>query len=290
VKILSNGKLIAVWGNNSCGKTTTAAQLASQLAEKNQEVLLVLTDITAPDMKVILPHEKNTRSMGNIWSTPDCSIDAIYKACVVTDSDNICLLGYRNSENVFTNPDYTKDNIMDVFMKLKSIVDYVIVDCASEFAYNVLTTVALEMADKVLRLGEATPKAFSFFNSNLTLLLDSRYKSGQHIKVLSKVKSFQPKELAINHYGGIDVELPYAEAIERKIMEGELLKLTSDKGTKAYNAGLIKIMDLLNEPDMIRVKQTVKEKKQTDPVKIDEGRQKRKDTIKKKLKGIIQYD
>ena len=288
---MNNGKLIAVWGNKSSGKSTLAAQLACQLAAKNYEVILVLTDITAPDMKVLLPHEKHTRSMGNLWSMPDCSIEAIYKACVVTDSDNICLLGYRNGENVFTNPDYTKDNIMDVFMKLKSMVDYVIVDCVAEFAYNVLTTVALEMADNVLRLGEATPKAFSFFDSNLSLLLDSRYKSEQHIKVLSKVKSFHPKELAISHYGGVDVELPFIEAIEKKSIEGELLQLINDKSAKSFNAGLNKIIGQINDQEVSPVRQAYrKEKKQKEAVKPDDGKQKRRNIFKKVLKGEVQYD
>lgn len=288
---MSKGKLISVWGNNGCGKTTAAAQLARQLAQRNYEVIVVLTDIAAPDMKVILPYEKNTRSMGSIWSMPDCSIETIYKSCVVTDSDNICILGYQHGENVFTNPDYTKDNIMDVFMKLKSIVDYVIVDCVAEFAYNVLTTVALEMADKVLRLGEATPKAFSFFDSNLSLLLDSRYKSEQHIKILSKVKSFQPKEFAISHYGGVEVELPYVEDLEIKMMEGELLQLTNSKNMRSYNAGVNKIIDLMNEPATNQVKQSIKRgNKQTASAQEDEGKKKHKDTIKKALKGAIQYD
>lgn len=284
---MNSGKMISVWGNNSSGKTTLASQLACQLADTNHEVILVLTDITAPDMKVILPYEKNTRSMGDIWSMPDCSIEAIYKACVVTESDNICLLGYRNGENVFTNPDYTKDNILDVFLKLRNLVDYVIVDCVSEFPYNVLTTVALEMSDKVIRLGEATPKAFSFFDSNLPLLLDSRYKVNQHIKVLSKVKSSQPKEAAIDHYGGIDAVLPYSEVIERKMMEGELLSLTNVRNSKDYNSGILKIIELLSIPELIRTKQKAKVAKS-----VENGSQKKKskDNVKRLPKGVTQYD
>lgn len=85
------------------------------------------------------------------------------------------------------------------------------------------------MADKVIRTGEATPKSFSFFDFNLPLLLDSRYKSNQLFKVLSKTKSSQAREVATNKFGGIDTELPYVEEIERQMLEGELFSMVNSK-------------------------------------------------------------
>jgi MinD-like ATPase involved in chromosome partitioning or flagellar assembly len=244
---MNKGTIIAVWGNNGSGKTTLSIKLASKLAAMKKEVIVILTDITAPDMSVILPKEKKTRSMGSIWSTPDCSIDAIYKSCVITDSDYICLLGYKNGENVFSNPDYTKDNIVDVLTKLTTIVDYVIIDCVSDFPYNVLSTVALEVADKVIRLQEATSKAFSFFNSNMNLLLDSRYRCNEHIKVLSKIKPGQAKDTAIHHFGGGHLELPYLEEVERQMLEGELFSLPDTRTYKVYNDCLDQLLKSIDD-------------------------------------------
>lgn len=257
---MNNGSMIAVWGSGDSGKTTMAVKLASMLADMKKEVIVVMSDISAPDMKVILPHEKDTRSMGEIWSMPECSVDDIYKSCVVTKSDYICLLGYQNGENVFSNPDYTKENIMNVLMMLKSMVDYVIVDCVSEFAYNVLTTVALELADHVIRLGEATPKSFSFFDANLALLMDSRYKRDQHIKILSKVKSYQAREAAISHFGGVQMVLPFIEEIEYQMLAGDLFNIEINKSNRAYYSGLNKIIQMITKEENAYQKQRIKSK------------------------------
>ena len=81
---MNNGKIIAVWGSSNSGKTTTAAKLGMRLASMKKDVLIVLTDITAPDMNVLLPFEKDNCSMGDIWSSPDCNTESIYNSCMVT--------------------------------------------------------------------------------------------------------------------------------------------------------------------------------------------------------------
>jgi len=244
---MNKGIMIAVCGSKGCGKTTTSVKLAVKLAELKKEVILVLTDITAPDINVLLPAEKNINSMGNIWAIPDCSVDVINKACTTTKSNYIGILSYKNGENIFSNPDYTKENIMDIFMKIKNMADYVIVDCVDAFAYNVLSTVALELSDKVIRMGEPTLKSFSYFDSNMKLLMDSRYKSSQHFKVLSKIKSYQAKDIAVSHLGEIQAELPYVEALEKEMLEGELFSLSDTKPMKSYYAGLQFLMDYIDD-------------------------------------------
>jgi MinD-like ATPase involved in chromosome partitioning or flagellar assembly len=245
--MMTDGKIIAVWGSSNSGKTTTAAKLAVKLASMKKDVLIVLTDITAPDINVLLPFEKETCSMGDIWSTPDCSVDSIYNSCMVTNWDNICILGYKTGENVFSYPEYTKESIIGTFLFLKGLVDYVIVDCISSFAYNVLSTVALEIADEVVRLGEATPKSFAFFHSNLSLLTDSRYRVSRHIKVLSKAKDYYAKEAAVNIMGGIDAELPYVEEIEYQMLTGDLLIEETQNNRKNYNSGIDAIIQRITD-------------------------------------------
>lgn len=237
-------KMIAVWGSKGVGKTTTAVKIATKLAELKKEVILVLTDITAPDVHILLPTLKDREytSMGHLWSNIDCKIDMIYKACITIESKYIGILSFKRGDNVFSYPDYAKDNIVDLFMKLKKMADYVVVDCVDVFTYSTLTTVALEMADKVIRLGEATTKSFSFFESNLPLLQDSRYKSSQHYKVLSQVKSYQAREVATLFYGGVQSELPYVEEVELQMLQGELFKECNQKMFQDYNQGLDKIL------------------------------------------------
>ncbi len=243
--IMSNGKLIAVWGSKDCGKTTLAVKLASKLAAMKRETILIHTDLLAPDINVLMPEKKDINTMGNLWAMPDCSIDTIFKACNVTDSKHLAVLSFRSGDNIFTFPEYTKENIMEIFMKLKNLAEYIIVDCVEAFAWNSITTVSLELADKVIRLGEPTMKSFSFYDSNLALLHDSRYRTDQHFKVLAKVKSNQAKEIAISHFGGINVELPFVGELEKQMLEGELFQLTDNKEMKSYNAGIDNILDVV---------------------------------------------
>lgn len=242
---MSDGKLIAIWGSKGSGKTTTAVKVASKLAEMKKETILILTDILAPDINVLMPARKDINSMGDLWSTPDCSIDTILKTCNVTDSKYLAVLSYKSGENIFSHSEYTKENIMDIFMKLKTVADYIIVDCVEAFPWNVLTTVSLELADKVIRLGEATLKSFSFYDSNLLLLKDSRYKIDQHYKVLAKVKSNQAKDNSISHFGGVQSELPFANELEKQMLEGELFKQTDSREMKQYNEGILRILNFI---------------------------------------------
>ncbi|SES65236.1 AAA family ATPase [[Clostridium] polysaccharolyticum] len=222
-----NGKLVAVWGSSGAGKTTFAINLALALAKKQLESLVILTDINAPDLKVLLPFEKDLKSMGYLWTRQDADKTDIYNACVVTKSEYICLMGYTKGENAFSYSDYTKDNVFRIYEEMRTMADYVIVDCVPNLAYNMLTTVALETADCVVRMGEAKKKSFSFFDSSLPLLADSRYEREKHIRLLSKVKSDMPIEIA-KKYLGCDLELPYIEEAQKQMMEGMLLSGIKD--------------------------------------------------------------
>lgn len=236
-----NGKLIAVWGSRDSGKTTLSVKLANELAKKQMESLIVLTDVNVPNLKCILPFEKEIKSMGNVWITQDADENAIYNACMVTPSEYICLMGYAPGENAFSYSDSTKNNVFKIYEEMKTMVDYVIVDCVPNLAYNMLTAVALEVADKVIRLGEADVQSFSFFDSSLALLKDPRFEAEEHIKVLGKVRSTQPVEAAAS-YLGCDVELPYVEEFKQQMMEGKLFDSVS---SPQYNAGVTKLLDHL---------------------------------------------
>lgn len=237
-----DGKVIAVWGSPGSGKTTVSIKLARMFAKLNKDVLVVFTDIIAPDMPVLFPDKKDLLTMGNLWNNPNCNSDLILKACQATQSDRICFLGYKAGENVFSYSEYTKENVYSVYNELGSLADYVIVDCVSYFAYNMLSAVALECADKVIRLGEATLKSFSFFDSNMQLIAtDGRYKTDEHIRVLSKTKSFQARELAKSKLG-TQYELPYTEELEMGMLNGSLFSKVLDK---EYQSGMKPIIDRL---------------------------------------------
>ena len=66
---------------------------------------------------------------------------------------------------------------------LKSLVDFVIVDCNSSLD-NLLSATAVEQADTVIRLATPDLKSISFFSSQLPLYSDPKFKTEQHIEVV----------------------------------------------------------------------------------------------------------
>lgn len=280
---MNNGKIVAVWGNSGSGKTTTSLKLALKLADEKKNVIVIFTDIIAPDIKIINPFEKDLGSMGNLWSTPNCSKDLIYKALITTKSKYICFLGYKHGENIFSHSDYTKENILDVIMKIKTMADYVIIDCTSQFAHDTISTVALEISDTVICLGEATPKAFSFFDSNLDLLLDSRFKREEHIRVLSKIKTYQARDIMLNRIGNIKIEIPYIDEIEMQMLEGKLLDNGISKDYKKYDFAVSNLINSFNKEEEDKDKDKVKDKDKDTDKDTDKGKDNDKRPSKKKL-------
>lgn len=249
-----DGKLIAVWGSPGAGKTTVSVKLAVELAQKHKDldVMIILTDITAPDMPIILPVKKDMRSMGNLWNNPRCDKEMIYNASMVTEKyDNLSILGYKACENVFSHADYTKEIVFKVFNELETMADYIVIDCVSDFAFNMISMAALELADSVIRVGEATLKSFSFFDSNLPLLTDSRYQRDAHIRILGKTKSFQSRDIAMNKLG-TELELPYVEEIEKQMLEGGILHKASGREYECYQKAIQAIVSRVEESEWVK--------------------------------------
>lgn len=234
-----SGQILAVWGNPGAGKTTMSIKLACELAERSKNSIVILSDITAPDMNVLLPFEKNEKSMGGLFTNTELKEKEIINHCVITSNPYISFLGYRHGENIFSNPQPTKGGILEVLQSTKNIVDFVIIDCIADFPNNILSTVALEVADTVFRLCESDLKAFSFFDSNLPMLADNRFHIENHLKVLSKGKWFQAKDAAVTKYGGIDYFLDYQEEIEQQLLDGNIMRLAK----KEYHDEIVKMAD-----------------------------------------------
>jgi Ni2+-binding GTPase involved in maturation of urease and hydrogenase len=59
-------KIITVWGSPNSGKTTLSVKLARELSKDN-DVILLSTDIVAPPVGMLLPYIKEKdRSLGRL--------------------------------------------------------------------------------------------------------------------------------------------------------------------------------------------------------------------------------
>ncbi|QAA32742.1 AAA family ATPase [Clostridium manihotivorum] len=237
---MNENQILAVWGNPSSGKTTTSIKIAKELSEREKNVIVVFCDVLCPTAMTILPHKDlENKSIGRLLSTPTITQADILSQCIILEKNEyLSFLSYAQGENVFTYAEYSKERAMDLLILLRHLADYVIVDCSSYFTSDVLSTVALEMADKVIRLKSANLKAVSYFDSYLPLLADRRFNVEKHIKAISNVKDNEPKEQIKEKYHGVKHELLHVEEITEQFLCGELLNDLKSKEKEEYNKTL----------------------------------------------------
>ena len=231
------GKLIAVWGAPGSGKTTLSVKLAEALYERSRgkrAVIVVLTDIVTPTIPVIFPNfrSEDVFSVGTILSKPDFFADDVVSNMVMTkDRMNLGYLGYKDSENVYSYPEYTEDKAKHFYDVLVGIADYVIVDCMSLPDSNFLTKVALESAEQVIHLSAPDLKCISFQMSQMKIFASRGYLKDTDVVVMNipRQELNMAATDARGYLGKIDVTVPYSTALAEQYMEGSLYEPLKDK-------------------------------------------------------------
>ncbi|TYQ17844.1 UNVERIFIED_CONTAM: cellulose biosynthesis protein BcsQ [Acetivibrio alkalicellulosi] len=253
---MSDNRIFAVWGSPSSGKTVTSIKIALELSFIKKNVIVVLCDTVSPDLIAVLPNcNTYDKSLGSVLSEAlNTQEQILQKSVVLKHNPNISVLGYLHGENVFTYPQYSKERAVDFLILLSHLADYVIVDCSSVFTSDILSTVALEMADQVLRLGRANLKSISYFESYLPVLADRRFNTNKHIKILSNVKNNEAHEKVKEVFGGVSSIIPYTEEIEEQYLSGELFHQLKSKGSNQYKQIIKLLVSSLIEKDTTNTK------------------------------------
>ena len=159
-----SGGVLAVWGSPGSGKTTVAVRLAKYLADKRRNVILLLCDMTAPMLPCICPAAdlECERSLGSVLAAAHVS-ENLVKNNLVTHKrlGYLTMLGMLKGENEYTYPPYNEVQARELIDCLREIAPYVVIDCGSYIANDILSAVALMEADSVLRLANADLKKLS---------------------------------------------------------------------------------------------------------------------------------
>jgi len=227
-------KLIAVWGSPNSGKTTFAVKLAGCIYENYSSTVLVLScDNTSPVLPVLFPNTKanDIYSVGVPLSKTDITQNELIKSIVtVKGKMNLGFLGYKDGENKYTYPSFDNKKALALLSVLKSLADYIIVDCTSVLD-NPLSAVAIEQADTILRLATPDLKCMSFYASQLPLYADPKYRTEQNIVGLNIIQTelYMPIEEAKVHFKEVAFTLPYCRELKEQYIDGNLLKAITDK-------------------------------------------------------------
>lgn len=245
------GKVISVFGSPGSGKTTFSVKFANEIA-KEKSVIVVFTDILCPVIPTILDNIDNKKSLGKILSSAQVTKDVILKNCISVNK-NLGVIGYAEYENVFTYPQYTDVRVVNLIDSLKDLADYIIIDLSSNFTTDLLSTKALEISDKVIRMTSSRLKDISYFNSHLPLLSD-KFKTDDHIKVISNFKSYDAIEELKEIYR-IQATFGYSEEIREQGLCNELFSPLSSKEEKQLKSDLFKIANLLGEKEKSNIEE-----------------------------------
>ncbi len=233
-------QMIAVWGSPNSGKTITSLRIAKALADKKQDVILVLPDLVCPMIPVLLPMQTiHEDSLGELLASNEVTQEKIMNACVLPGrAEHLSLIGYKKGENICMHAEYTRERAVDLFILLKHLARYIVVDCSSILSTDMLSIIAMESADKVLRLGHCELKSVSFFKSQIPLLMDRRYKLEAQIKVLSNIKPNSPRREIIESLGGVDAEIPYVDELNEHMQNGRAFEPLRTKEGRSYEKGI----------------------------------------------------
>ncbi len=239
-----HGGVLAVWGSPGSGKTTAAVKLAKYLADKKKNAVLVLCDMTAPMLPCICPPSdlECERSLGSILSAAHVT-ETLVKYNMVTHKKipYLTMLGMLKGENEYTYASYAKDQAQELIETLRKIAPFVIIDCGSYIANDILSAVSLLESDSVLRLANCDLKSISYLSSQLQLLQNSNWDMDKQYKVASNVKSYHGIDQMAGALGSVSFKLPYSEEVEEQYLAGNLLKDLSMKNSRDFRKEIERI-------------------------------------------------
>jgi cellulose biosynthesis protein BcsQ len=237
-------QVLAVWGSPGSGKTTVSVRLAKYLADRKRNVVLLLCDMTTPMLPCICPpHELECeRSLGSILAATHITDTLIKQNCITHKKMSyLTMIGMLKGENVFTYPPYTQELAAELIDHLRDIAPYIIIDCGSHIAHDILSAVSLLEADTVLRLVNCDLKSVSYLSSQLPLLKDRKWDADKQYKVVSNIKPNQAGEHIEQVLGTVAFKLPHSDELENLALAGNLMGELALKDSRLFRKEIEKI-------------------------------------------------
>ncbi len=240
----TQGGVLAVWGSPGSGKTVTAVKIAKHLASRKKNVILLLCDMTAPMLPCICPPSdlECDRSLGSVFAAQHIPTGLIkHNLTTHKKLSHLTMMGLRKGENEYTYAACTKEQAEELLAGLREIAPYVVVDCSSYIANDILSAVALMEADSVLRLANCDLKSVGYLSSQLPLLKELSWDEDKQYKTAANIKPMQAADRIGQVLGSVAFQLPYSAELEEQYLAGNLLDDLSMKDSRAFRKEIERI-------------------------------------------------
>lgn len=240
----TSAQVLAVWGSPGCGKTTTAVKLAKHLAEKKQDVVLLLCDSTTPMIPCICPpgELEGDHSLGSILVANQITETLVKTNCNTHKRmGHLAVIGLRKGENEHCYPPVTPALIKQLIETLRDIASFVVIDCSSYIYFDELSTVSILEADAVLRLMNCDLKSVSYLSSQQEYLKMGGFDFEKLYKAVCNVKSNEASEHMEQVFGSAVFTLPHSAELETQVLAGNLLADLSLKDSRGFRREIEKI-------------------------------------------------
>jgi len=218
------GKMIAVCGSPSSGKTCTALKLAEEIYyAKKTSVLFLSPDLRVPCMAYLFPNGKDSElfSLGVALDKTDIYKEDVLKQTVtVKTMQNFGFLGYKLAENKYSYPKPTEDKVAQLFGALKECAEYVVVDCTCD-PDDIISRLAKRDCDTAVQIFSPDMRCISYYASSVNEFLMIEDK---RIKVLNIMDFdiYLPITETETHFHGMDFKLPYDRGLKQQMITGTL--------------------------------------------------------------------
>lgn len=238
--------VLAVWGSPGCGKTVTATRLAQYLASRKKDVAIVYCDMMTPMMHCVCPPSEleEQHSLGSILSaayplTPLISANAV---CHRRNS-HLVMFGLRKGENTYSYPTFDEMIAEEFIENIRELAPYVILDCSSYIAFDILSAIAVMKADTVLRMVSCDLKGVSYLASQLPLMNGEQWNLEKHIKTAGDVRKYQAVDNLSQAMGGLSYQIPHCDEIEQQFLSGNLYKDLTSKQSRPFQKTIEQIAE-----------------------------------------------
>lgn len=237
----NENQMLAVWGSPGSGKTVTAVKLAARLAQQKRDVALLLCDMNTPMLPCICPPSdlEEEHSLGSILAAAHVSESLVRHNCIMHKRfRHLTILGMRKGENEYTYPVYERQQAEGLLNNLRKIAPYIIIDCGSHIANDILSAIALMEADAVLRLVNCDLKSISYLSSQLPLLKENQWDAEKQYKVASNVRPNEASDHIEQVLGSVAFQIPHSEEVASQVLEGNLFKELGMKDSRGFRRAL----------------------------------------------------